>query len=120
VFIARDENNKDTSATTVVDDLKTKGVYEKLEKNGMVVTDIKRKIYIVLKMRQHAVVWKNNVLCFVQSLRGNARNHVSWFVPPSSSVGPFLRFAKTFLILVILFNSTIHSSDRGTRYFSFY
>ena len=43
VFIARDKNNKETTAAQIIDTLKSKNVYEKLQKDGMVVTDLRAR-----------------------------------------------------------------------------
>ena len=43
-FIARDKNNKGTTAASIIDTLKSKNVYEKLQKDGMVVTDLKGRM----------------------------------------------------------------------------
>ncbi len=43
MFIVRDENNKDTAASEIIDDLKSQEIFKNLQKNGMTVTDIKRK-----------------------------------------------------------------------------
>ena len=43
MFIVRDGNNKDTTASKIIDDLKSQEIFKNLQKNGMTVTDIRRK-----------------------------------------------------------------------------
>ena len=43
VFIARDKNNKGATAAQIIDILKSKNVYKKLQKDGVVVTDLRAR-----------------------------------------------------------------------------
>ena len=55
MFVALDSNDNDATATQTINALKEKNIFEKLQTNGMTVTDLRGKV----SFRKHVVLQKN-------------------------------------------------------------